>query len=104
MPQLTGVSFELSEMLAISVHASKVPEHARRALHVGQRLSRVKGRGIDLDEVRVYQPGDDVRYIDWKVTARKRTPHTKVLALMYLFVYDLQREVKRNPPSSICRL
>lgn len=78
MPQLTGVSFELSEMLAISVHASKVPEHARRALHVGQRLSRVKGRGIDLDEVRVYQPGDDVRYIDWKVTARKRTPHTKV--------------------------
>ena len=78
MTQLTGVGFELSEMLAISVHASKVPEHARRALHIGQRLSRVKGRGIDLDEVRIYQPGDDVRYIDWKITARKRTPHTKV--------------------------
>jgi len=44
----------------------------------GARLSRFRGRGIEFSEVRGYQPGDDVRSIDWKVTARRMTPHTKV--------------------------
>ena len=44
----------------------------------GARLSRFRGRGIEFTEVRSYQPGDDVRSIDWKVTARRMTPHTKV--------------------------
>jgi uncharacterized protein (DUF58 family) len=44
----------------------------------GNRLSKLRGRGIDFSEVRAYQPGDDVRTIDWRVTARKNKPHTKV--------------------------
>jgi len=44
----------------------------------GSRLSKMRGRGIDFSEVRAYQPGDDVRTIDWRVTARKNKPHTKV--------------------------
>ncbi len=44
----------------------------------GQKLSKIKGRGVDFAEVRPYQPGDDVRTIDWRVTARKNKPHTKV--------------------------
>jgi len=44
----------------------------------GNRLSKLRGRGIDFSEVRTYQPGDDVRTIDWRVTARKNKPHTKV--------------------------
>ena len=44
----------------------------------GARLSRFRGRGIEFTEVRAYQPGDDVRSIDWKVTARRMVPHTKI--------------------------
>jgi len=44
----------------------------------GLKLSKIKGRGVDFSEVRAYQPGDDIRSIDWRVTARKNKPHTKV--------------------------
>lgn len=52
----------------------------RRALKqtVGAHLSRFRGRGIDFAEVRQYQPGDDIRTIDWRVTARRGKPHTKL--------------------------
>ena len=49
-----------------------------RALGVGAHLSPYKGRGVEYDESRLYQPGDDLRTIDWRVTARTGKPHTKV--------------------------
>jgi len=49
-----------------------------RALGAGGRLSPFKGRGVEFDESRPYQPGDDLRTMDWRVTARTGKPHTKV--------------------------
>lgn len=44
----------------------------------GNYISPFKGRGMEFDEVRPYQPGDDIRTIDWRVTARSGKPHTKL--------------------------
>lgn len=49
-----------------------------RALQTGHYHSPFKGRGMEFDEVRLYQAGDDVRSIDWRVTARTGSPHTKL--------------------------
>ena len=48
------------------------------AHQAGGYRSAYRGRGIDFEEVRIYQPGDDIRTMDWRVTARTGKPHTKV--------------------------
>ena len=44
----------------------------------GGQLSKLKGRGMEFDETRLYQAGDDIRSIDWRVTARTGKMHTKI--------------------------
>ena len=44
----------------------------------GEHVSPFKTKGLDFQEVRVYQPGDDVRLIDWKITAKHNKPYTKL--------------------------
>ena len=51
---------------------------AARAPLAGNHLSRFRGRGMDYQESRGYQAGDDIRSMDWRVTARSGTPHVKV--------------------------
>ncbi len=59
----------------------------------GDYHSSFKGQGIEFDEVRPYIPGDDVRAIDWNVTARSGTPHIKRFAeereLTVIFLVDV---------------
>jgi uncharacterized protein (DUF58 family) len=58
----------------IQIHTSHVVDD----LLVGQWHSAFKGRGIEFEEVRPYQVGDDVRTIDWNVTARAGEPFVKL--------------------------
>ena len=54
------------------------PEGAVRTLQSGPFRSAYRGRGMEFDESRAYQPGDDIRAIDWRVTARTGRVHTKL--------------------------
>lgn len=58
---------------ALSLHRSRI-----RSRQSGGFVSRFKGRGMEFDEARLYQPGDDIRSIDWRVTARTGKTHTKI--------------------------
>lgn len=57
---------------------SFLPRQPVHSLLSGRHASRVRGRGLNFEEIREYHAGDDVRTIDWKVTARLRSPHTRV--------------------------
>jgi len=51
-----------------------------RSILGGKHASKLRGRGLDFEEVRNYVAGDDIRNIDWKVTARTQRTHTKVFS------------------------
>lgn len=74
------VSINLADLIALRCESrgfSLRPGQIRAAQN-GAYLSRVRGRGMEFAEVRGYQQGDDVRSIDWRVTARQGKPHTKL--------------------------
>ena len=51
-----------------------------RSILGGKHASKLRGRGLDFEEVRNYVAGDDIRNIDWKVTARTQKTHSKVFS------------------------
>ncbi|MGR9114392.1 MAG: DUF58 domain-containing protein [Gammaproteobacteria bacterium] len=74
------VSVTLKSLVNLAQPASVLNLHHSciRSQQSGGYVSRVKGRGMEFDEARLYQPGDDIRSIDWRVTARTGKPHTKL--------------------------
>ena len=68
---------ELGEIAALASETSagrRMSEHLQR----GEQASRFRGAGIDFEDLRPYQPGDDPRRIDWRVTARLRKTFVRV--------------------------
>ena len=57
---------------------SYLPVQPIRSLLSGRKRSRLRGRGLDFDELRHYRPGDDIRTMDWRVTNRTGKPHVRV--------------------------
>ena len=75
-----------SEELLQKVRKIEINTHGlSRNIFAGEYHSQFKGRGMAFSEVREYQPGDDVRSIDWNVTARMNRPYIKV--------YEEEREL-----------
>ena len=70
---------ELLSMESVSRGFSFLANKQRvKSILGGKHASKLRGRGLDFDEVRNYVPGDDVRNIDWKVTARTQKTHLRV--------------------------
>jgi uncharacterized protein (DUF58 family) len=72
---------DLAELLALRGAARQLQLRAQgnaRALLLGGHRGAHRGRGLEFEEVRPYAPGDDVRSIDWRVTARRGRVHTKL--------------------------
>lgn len=79
--QINGLTTSIEELVNLRLDTRGFDlRSSRKALAsmIGGHNSSFRGRGIDFDEVRLYQPGDEVRSIDWRVTARRGKPHTKV--------------------------
>ncbi len=75
-----------SEELLQKVRKIEIKTHGlSRNIFAGEYHSQFKGRGMAFSEVREYQPGDDVRSIDWNVTARMNRPYVKI--------YEEEREL-----------
>ncbi|MEO7254742.1 MAG: DUF58 domain-containing protein [Casimicrobium sp.] len=74
LPDLSDLVVQRAAARGLSLHAHRP---AMAQLYGGHRSAQ-RGRGLEFEEVRAYVPGDDARTIDWRVTARRGKPHTKL--------------------------
>jgi uncharacterized protein (DUF58 family) len=76
-----GAYAELDSLIALQFKAGGFSLRHNQPVHsllFGRRASHVRGRGLDFEELRNYVAGDDVRSIDWRVTARTQKPYVRV--------------------------
>ena len=76
-----GIHLSAAELIALKprCNALSLPMNRPAASSLaGAYRSRFRGRGVDFVESRNYLPGDDIRNMDWRVTARTGKPHTKI--------------------------
>jgi uncharacterized protein (DUF58 family) len=102
----------LKKVRAIQIKASRMVDDVL----AGEYSSVFKGRGMEFDEVRQYVPGDEIRTIDWNVTARTGVPHVKRFVeereLTVVLLVDLSssgrfgtvKQLKSEVAAEICAL
>ena len=81
LPSNAGTHVTAQELISLQQQARKLDldRHSyASASTTGSHRSRFRGRGMDYQESRIYQAGDDIRNMDWRVTARSGKPHTKL--------------------------
>ena len=81
LPANSGTHVSIEELIQLQQQARKIDMTRRsyaKASSTGAHPSRFRGRGMDYQESRIYQAGDDIRNMDWRVTARAGKPHTKL--------------------------
>lgn len=81
---LTGTRVTLEQLMALRRPLGSGFEKGL-AMQVGAHESRLTGAGMQISEVRHYQPGDDIRHIHWRISARSNETFTKV--------YDVEHEL-----------
>lgn len=75
------IHVDLAHLRSMERHARRIsflPRQPARSALNGRHASRLRGRGLNFEELRNYQQGDDIRTIDWKVTARTGEPYVRV--------------------------
>jgi uncharacterized protein (DUF58 family) len=81
LPPHPGVYADLTELVRLKFRTrgfSFLPRQPVHSILAGRHASRLRGRGLNFEEIRRYLPGDDIRNMDWRVTARLRQPHVRV--------------------------
>ncbi len=74
-----GVIITLSELIALKSLAGARRQVVRaRQTTNGKHAAKARGRGMDFADVRHYQAGDDIRHMEWRITARSGQPHVKL--------------------------
>ncbi len=113
---MTPPQSQLTEILAKVRRIELITRGIVRAAVGGEYTSVFKGQGIDFDEFREYQPGDEVRRIDWNVTARMGYPFLKKFVeereMTVFLVVDVSpsanfgssKETKRDLAAQLCGL
>jgi uncharacterized protein (DUF58 family) len=79
--KMPGVHVDLEDLIGLEYKGRRVsflPRQPVRSLLSGRFASRMRGRGLNFEEIRDYRSGDDVRSIDWRVTARLQKPHARL--------------------------
>jgi len=79
-PESEGITWiSAQSLIQLRVVANQIPLNSGKihAKQGGAYLSSFKGRGMEFDESRIYQAGDDIRNMDWRVTARTGNAHSK---------------------------
>jgi uncharacterized protein (DUF58 family) len=75
------IHVSLKELVRLQFEArdfTLLPRQPVHSLLSGRHASRLRGRGLTFEELRRYRPGDDIRSIDWRATARLRSAHVRV--------------------------